>query len=164
MVNHLKPQLVREALRFSRISTSCDDKQKTPNSCNADLPGGSLVSALVSFSSPLRRSFTRRAEPKLRFRMMHASFTLTDKKKKKANDAVRDIKRSAETLTLTQTRHSLLEEVFRPFAVMTEKREEVSGHVEVELRCSTITKVVREDHLTNDKGKKKPRFCDVCSQ
>ena len=44
--------------------------------------------------------------------------------------------------------HLLFKEVLRSFAVMTEQRKQVSGHVELKLCCPTVTEMIRQDHLT----------------
>lgn len=42
----------------------------------------------------------------------------------------------------------LLKEILRSFAVVTKKRKQVSGHVELKLSCPAITEMIRQDHLT----------------
>lgn len=44
--------------------------------------------------------------------------------------------------------HLLLKEVLGSFAVVTEQRKKVPGHVELNLSGSTFTEMIKQDHLT----------------
>lgn len=66
-----------EVLRERRINTSHGAKQKTPSSFSADSGGGSPVPAQsLVMSDSFMRDLSRIAEPTLRHKMIHASFTL----------------------------------------------------------------------------------------